>query len=893
MGNWKRLLISAAVVMTVLAGLLLAILIAVTHFVVDWWWFRSLDLGAYFWLRFLYRYILSGGVTLFFFLIFFLNFWAASRYLAIDQAVYAEESRYRRWLRMFQTGALPVYLPLSAFLAVLVALPFYREWEAGLLFFFAPDTGVSEPVFGDDAGYYMFRLPILLLFQWKLLVCVGILAVAVAVLYWMAHEFSPAHRRPWPRGARLHLNALVALVAGVTAWGYVLQRDNLVYVDVHEPVFFGPSLIELRYHLPLIWVEIIALVVGAAAALWFAQRRRGLKLALTCALVWISAAGLRKIDAVPELIDRFVIKPNPVKTQREYIKYNIEATLTAFDLDEIRGIDITAVPEGVELIDPNVREHLHNIPVWDPEYLDDVYQQLQGIRPYYHFTAVDTARYLVKGQIEQVNLAARELNVAKLPPEAQNWENIHLRFTHGYGAVITPAAQAGDQPMRWWLRDLSMHSDIGLTTEKPDIYFGLENLDYAIVPNRLKILDIARFEEYPGQAYTGTGGVPISSLLRRLLLSIYFREEKLFFSPNITRRSQALFRRNIVERIHTVTPFLALDGHPYIVVTPKRIFWVVDAYTTLNSYPVSKRIRYKFNGDAGEREFNYIRNSVKIVVDAFDGSLDYYVVDHDDPLLKGYIRAYPGLFQDASAMPPLIREQLRFPRDYFEIQMRMYARYHQTEPEMFYQQGGTWDFAKVFVRLADGRTMTQTMAPFFFTIQLEDCKNVPNFVLIKPMTPINRDNLSTLAIGGALRPDACAMPYSKSILLYKYSKDVQVDGPAQVSAKIDQDAEIAREFALWDQRGSHLTRGRIIILPIGRSLLYVQPVYIESTSNVKIPELARIIMSMGDIVVMETSLEAALDKLEARIIALQRARGIVPPPPARDAPGMHPDEIRR
>lgn len=891
MGNWKRLLISAAVVIAVLAGLLLALILAATHFLVDWWWFRSLDLGAYFWLRFLYRYILSGGVTLFFFLIFFLNFWAASQHLGVDQAIYAagsEESRYRRWLRMFQTGALPVYLPLSVFLAVLVALPFYHEWEAGLLFFFAPDAGVTEPVFGEDAGFHMFRIPILVLIQSELLVCVGILAVMVAALYWVEHEFSPAHRRPWPRGARIHLNLLVVLVAVVAAWGYLLQRDELLYVDVHEPVFFGPGLIELRYHLPLIWVEIVSLIVGVVAALSFVQRHRGLKLALACALVWISAAGLRKIDMVPQLIDRFVVKPNPVKTEREYIKYNIEATLAAFDLDEIRTIDITAVPEGSETIDPHVREHLHNIPVWDPEYLDDVYQQLQGIRPYYSFTEVDTARYLVNGQIEQVNLAAREINLAKLPEEARNWENIHLRYTHGYGAVITPAAQSGDQPMQWWLRDLNMHSDVGLTTDKPDVYFGLENLDYAIVPNRLNIVDIASFDQGSSQNYSGSGGVPISSLLRRLLLSIYFRDERLFFSLNITESSQALFRRNIIERINTVTPFLALDRDPYIVVTPQRIFWVVDAYTTLDSYPVSKRTRYKFRGDTEEREFNYIRNSVKIVVDAFDGSLDYYVVDHDDPVLKGYIKAYPGLFQDASAMSPLIREQLRFPHDFFEIQMRMYAKYHQTQPELFYQQAETWDFAKVGVRLRDGRTVMRTVAPYYFTTQLDGCENMQNFVLINPMTPIGRNNMSVLAIGGALRPEACGVPYSKSIVLYKYSKDVQVDGPAQVSAMIDQDAEIAKEFALWDQKGSHLTRGRIIIVPIGRSLLYVQPVYIESTSSVKIPELARVILSMGDIVVMETSLEAALNKLEQRLIALQKARGIAPVPSRREEPGMHP-----
>ncbi|MDD2768974.1 MAG: UPF0182 family protein [Methylococcus sp.] len=892
MGNWKRLLIVAAVVIVLLAGVSLALVLAATHFLVDWWWFESLELGAYFWLRFLYRYILSGGVTLFFFLVFFLNFWAASQYLGVDQTIYeasADKSRYRRWLRLFQIGALPVYLPLSIFLAVLVALPFYHEWESGLLFFLAPPSGVTEPVYGEDVSYHMFRVPILILIQSELLLCSGILALMMAALYWVEHEFSPAHRRPWPSGARIHLNLLFGLVAVIAAWGYVLERDELLYVDVHEPVFFGPGLIEMRYDLPLLWAQAVALVLGVVVGLWYVQSRKGLKLVLVCGLVWLSAEGLRMVHTVPELIDRFLVKPNPVKTEREYMKYNIEATLAAYDLDEIRTIDITAVPEGSETLDPHLREHLHNIPVWDPEYLDDVYQQLQGIRPYYSFTEVDTARYTVNGRIEQVNLAAREINLGKLPQEARNWENIHLRYTHGYGAVITPAAQSGDQPMEWWLRDLNMTSGVGLSTEKPDIYFGLENLDYAIVPNRLNIVDISSFDQGSSQNYSGDGGVPISSLLRRLLLSIYFRDEKLFFSINIDERSQALFHRNIIERIKTVTPFLALDRDPYIVVTPQRIYWVVDAYTTLDTYPVSKRTRYRFRGDMKEREFNYIRNSVKIVVDAFDGSLDYYVVDHDDPMLQGYIRAYPGLFKDASAMSPLLREQLRFPHDFFEIQMRMYAKYHQTQPELFYQQAETWEFAKVDVKLRDGRSITQTVAPYYFTTELDGCDNVQNFVLINPMTPVGRNNMSVLAIGGALRPDACGLPYSKSIALYQYRKDVQVDGPAQVSAMIDQDAEIAKEFALWDQKGSHLTRGRIIIVPVGRSLLYVQPVYIESASGVRIPELARVILSMGDIVVMDVSLETALNKLEARLNALQKARGIAPTPVVKDpAPGLHP-----
>jgi uncharacterized membrane protein (UPF0182 family) len=890
MGSWKRLLIIAAVIVTLLAGVALMIALGLTNFLVNWWWFQSVDLGAYFWLRFLYRYILSGGVTVVFFLFFFLNFWVASRYLGVDQALYESpaESGYRRWVRWFQTGALPVYLPLSAFLAVLIALPFYEQWEDGLLFFLGPRSGVNEPVYENDISFYLFRFPILSLLQSEFLAVSGILTIFVAILYWVEHQLSPARKRPWPIGARVHMNFLVMLSVLVIAWGFVLKRHDLLYTDVHEPVFFGPGFIELRYHLPLLWAAVVSLVIGAISLLSFAQNGKGLKLAMVCGLVWLSAIGLRKVEILPQLIDRFVVKPNPVRTERKYMKNNIDATRDAYDLDEIRTVEITALPEGSEMIDPQLRAHLHNIPVWDPDFLDDVYQQLQGIRPYYSFTEVDTARYRINGRIEQVNLAAREINIEKLPPEAKNWENTHLRYTHGYGAVITPAAQSGDEPMRWWLRDLAMQSDVGLTTEKPDIYFGLENLDYAVVPNRLKIVDIASFDQESSQNYTGKGGIPISSLLRRLLLAVYFRDEKLFFSINIDENSQMLFRRNIIERIKTITPFLALDRDPYIVVTPQRMYWIVDAYTTSSWYPVSRSLSYKFQGDVQERSINYIRNSVKIVVDAFDGTVDFYIVDPSDPVIQAYRRAYPGLFKDLWAIPPLLREQLRFPRDLFDIQLQLYARYHQTQPELFYQQSETWDFSYIDIKLRSGSRAVRRVEPYYFTTFVVGCEDVQSFMLLSPMTPIRRTNLSALAFGGALRPGACGEPYSKSILLYKFRKDVQVDGPAQVSAMIDQDAEIAKEFALWDQKGSVLTRGRIIIVPVGRSLLYVQPVYIESASQVRIPYLARVILAMGDIVVMDTSLESALDKLEARLKILQRERGIQPPLPPGLGPGIQP-----
>lgn len=861
MRHWKRLLTITAVTLTALAALVLGVGILLTDFLVDLWWFNSLEYGGYFWLRLLYRYILSGGVTVFFFLIFFLNFQAASRFLGVDQSVFYEPE-VSTLMRLVQTGSMRVYVPLSLVLAIAIAAPLYQHWEAGLLFLFGPEAGVNDPVYGHDVSFYLFSLPIFKLVQQELQGTFAILAIWIAVLYRLEHRMAPGEHRRWAVGAKVHLAGLVFLTALITAWGFILQRHELLYTASHEPIFFGPGFVELRYTLPLLWLAAGMLVAGAGCGIVFAQSGRALRGVIGCLLVFALALGLRQLDLIPQLLDRFVIKPNPVKVERAFMDNNIKATQAAYDLNNIKTIEVTASGDGLRKIDPHTREHLHDIPIWDPEYLDDVYQQLQGIRPYYNFTDVDVARYQIKGQEkQQVNLAAREINLTRLPKEAQNWENKHLRYTHGFGAVVTPTAQNAETPMQWFLRDLNLQSDVGMSLEKPDIYFGMENLDYAIVPNRLKIVDISSFDQDSSQNYSGKGGIPISSLFRKLILALHLRDEKLFFSVNIDGDSKVMVRRNIVDRIQGLTPFLALDNDPYIVVTPSRIFWIQDAYTTSRWYPVSKTSKFAFNKDVKPREFNYIRNSVKIVVDAFDGTVDYYVADPGDPIIRGYVKAYPGLFKSLAELPPLLREQVRYPKDMFQIQMGIYAKYHQTQPELFYQQGETWDFAKVGDKV---------VKPYYISTYLEGASEMEEFTLLHPMTPVGRNNLSMLGVAGALKVDG-GRSYSKHIVVYKFSRDVQVEGPSQVSALIDQDPDIARLFALWDQKGSHVQRGRIIMLPIGKSLLYVQPVYIVSTANIKIPELARVILSMGNIVVMETSLEKALDKLEARLKTLHPA----------------------
>jgi uncharacterized membrane protein (UPF0182 family) len=881
MQNWKRLLLIIVLTVAGLAALILGLGLVFTDLIVDFWWHIELGLQKFFWLKLLYRYILAGAVTLFFFLIFFLNFWAASRFLGIGEDRLTslsrdELSRRQRFLNLFQTGSIRVYIPLSLILAIGIAIPFYQDWHSALLFVFGPKSGVKDFVFGQDVSFFLFSYPVFQLIQREMLIAAIILTAAVALLYFLEHRISGGKGKEWAAGAKVHLTGLTIVTMLILAWGFILERYQLLYTEAHEPQFFGPGFLELNYHLPLIWLSVASLIGTVLAGLWFVHQRKGLIPAFSLGLIFLSTLIIRNISAIPEAIDRFVIKPNPVKTEREAMKNNIDATLAAYDLNSITNIDITPGLPADDVLDPELRSHLYNIPVWDPEFLDDVYQQLQGIRPYYHFTNVDVDRYLINGRLEQVNLAARENNISLLPPAAQNWENTHLRYTHGYGAVATPAAQDGQTSMYWYLQDLTMQSNGQFdVVDRPDIYYGEENLSYAIVPNKLDLVGIPSADEQSSFNYTGSGGVPISSLFRKLLFALYFRDEKLFFSVNINHESKALFHRNIVERVRELTPFLHLDHDPYIVITPKRIFWIIDAYTTSDWYPVSKRIMAHFNRDEGERQFNYIRNSVKIVVDAFDGRVDYYINDKTDPIIQGYNNAYPGLFKEITTMPPALKEHLRYPKDLFVNQMKIYARYHQTEPALFYEQAETWDFA---------RANDAIVKPYYLTTALEGYQSERhNFVLLNPMTPIGRSNLSVLAVAGTFAPgQEPVTPQGKSngkkIIMYRFSRESQVEGPAQVSALIDQDPEIARQLTLWDQRGSRVLRGRIIVLPVGRSVLYVQPVYIVSTSGTRIPELQRIILSMGNVVVMDASLENGIVELEKRLKALRGSSlGRVPP----------------
>ena len=821
-------------------------------FLVDIWWFGSLGYEAYFWQRTLYRYAVFGSVSLFFFLIFFLNFWVASRFLGATvpgkTATDASLKSYRHLLRGFRTGSMWVYTPLSIVLSVVVAIPLYNRWESFLLYLFSRNAGVADPVYGKDIAYYLFSYPIYTLIQRRLLMAFGVLLASVALLYLIERRILGRQEKRLPTGARIHLNLLVLAVLLIEIWDFILQLYGLLYSRSHLPLFYGPGYVEMNVTRPLIWICLILLVGTAVSLIYLINTHRGMRVLAGFAVVFALALGATYSDFLPQMVEKYFVKPNESSMERSFIRNNIESTLSAYRLDNVEIRDFAPERVPTEISVPDVQTILRNTPVWDGDMLDDVYKQLQNLRTYYDFPNIDVDRYTVNDFYQQVFLSARELNYNLIPEGAKNWVNEHLSYTHGFGAVMTPADQAGGEPLVWFIHGIPPESEYGFKIEQPGIYFGEGADNYVIAPNSSGEIDYPKGATNNMTSYSGKGGVLLDSLFKRLVFAGFFKDKNIFFTTKMTPDSKILLRRTLAERVRTLAPYLILDSEPYVVVTQKKLYWIQDAYTASDMYPVS------MHSNTQNGEINYLRNSVKIIMDAYDGSVDFYLYDPQDPIVMAYSRIYPGIFKNAAQMPEELQPHVRYPRTLFQIQMAIYAKYHQIDPEVFYQQEDVWDFANTY----RGGSESLQVNPYYLTLDLIKPGRF-DFLLLLPMRPSGRDNLRSLALVG------CDRPYYGKIIVYNFPKGELVYGPSQIYALTNQDTEIAQQFTLWDQAGSQVDRGKIIVLPVGKVILYIQPVYLKSSTQLKIPELKRLIVSQGQIVVMEKSLEDAYARLHQRI----------------------------
>ena len=849
-------------------GLVLFLLSLITvHFLVDLWWFDSVGHEFYFWQRLLYKYAVFAVVEIMFFLIFFLNFRFASRYLHNAQA--SSKGRAKKRLRRLGIESRIVYIPLSMVLATVLALPLFRNWQKLLFFFFGPQSGIKDPVFGRDVSYYLFSLPIYSLMQRRLLIAFLVLLLGLGILYALEYHYARKAQKSLPRQMIWHLGILTAMVALIRLWGTSIWLHSLVYATAHQPLFYGPGYIEMRFITPLTWAQ-MAFLAATAVALGMALKKRKVFLVTAGILAgcFFLTLGLRHATFLQKKIEKYIVKPNQLEMEKPFIKMNIKATLGAYGLSKVETRDFRRKTGSNPIETPQMQHVLDNAPLWNKPQLAQVYRELQELRTYYNFPLMNVGRYTVKGNYQQVFLAARELDYNHIPGPAKNWVNQHLTYTHGYGLVITPANQRGAAPMVWFMRGIPLMSDYGLAVKRPEVYFGPGVFNnYVIAPNATGEIDYPQGSSNVTSHYKGSGGVALSSLFRRIVFAYYLKDKNILISQRLVDRSRILFIRNIVDRIRKLTPYLLLDRKPYLAMTPEGLYWIQDAYTTSQNAPDSKPVNFR-----GQR-FNYIRNSVKIVVDAYSGAVDFFVVSPKDPIIRAYSRIYPGLFKKMSEMPPDLKAHIRYPKDLFEIQMRIYAKYHQRDPQTFFEQEDVWNFART-IRGSN----SEVFHPYYVSLDLISPEKV-EFSLMQPMTPRNRDNLRAIVAVGCDGND-----YGK-IVAYDFPKGELVYSPVQVDALINAAPKIVRQFNLWDLKGSVMQRGKMIILPAGNSIYYIQPVFlVSSASRHRIPELQRIVMTEGQVAVMETSVEEAYRDLNSRLAKTEmRMRKRTGPPEQKNA----------
>jgi uncharacterized protein len=833
------------IVAVFLIGICLIPLELASSFLVDWLWFSSIG--------YLQVFLTSIGAKA---VVFFAVFTATAIVLWLDGSLAARFARRPAaaapWkpagmtpspdpfalMRGRLTG--PRFIALgAALLAALVAAGETGNWGIFLQFLYHVPYGANDPLYNKDIGFYLFSLPAYIAIKNWMLSTIALSALFAAAIYWARGdiEYDAYHRSMSPT-AIAHGSALFGLLFAVKAWSYGLDRYLLLYGD--NGVVVGASYTDIHVGLPALWL-MIGLSIIAALVAWANLRVRTYLLPAV-AIVLVGVGTFVLSGVVPVLFRYFFVKPSELQLEKPYIERNIALTRQAYNLDQIAAKPFAAEQKlTFETLESN-KATIDNVRLWDWLPLSDTYAQLQEIRTYYKFHDLDVDRYWLDGSYQSVMLSARELRSSLLPTNAQTWVNRHVLFTHGNGAVMSPVTRKSSEGLPlFYLRDIPPVADGGPRIDEPRIYFSEESDDYVIVKGSTPEFDYPKGKDNVYAAYDGSGGVPIGTTASRTLFAYYFNDPNLLLSNYITADSRIMFRRNIWDRVRTIAPFLRLDHDPYLVISDGRMFWMQDAYTTSSYFPSAQ--------PAQDIDLNYIRNSVKIVVDAYNGTVDFYLIDPTDPIAATYRRIFPGLFKPFAAMPADLQKHIRYPEDLFLIQARLYQAYHMEAAEVFYNREDLWQFPRQ--PGGDGSSM---MTPYYIIMRLPG-EPQAEFFLMLPMVPSRRDNMIAWLAARCDPPD-----YGK-LIVYEFPKDKLVYGPFQIEARINQTTEISQQLTLWNQMGSRVIRGaNLLVIPIGNSILYVSPLYLRAEHG-HLPELKRVIAAYGEHVVMKETLAEALSAL--------------------------------
>ena len=751
-------------------------------------------------------------------------------------------------------------LVLAFFMAVVVA----GEWPTILLYLKGGSFGQTDPLFHNDIGFYVFELPLYRLLRGWALVLLVLTAIGAAGIYLMsnyeqlARRFSgqvtmgPGGRRvtvapgpPFklPQGVEVHMTVLGAIFLLLLAVGYWLDRYDLLYSS--RSIAYGAGYTDVNAKLPALTIMLV-IALAMAALLLINLRVRTWKLLAGALGLWLLALVL--VDNVyPGIIQQFVVKPSESQLETPFIQNNIAATRAAFGLDKFHEQEVPAVTSITRAqIDenPNIT---NNIRLWDYRPLQDTYGQLQSLRSYYSLDGVDIDRYTLSGVQRQVMLAPRELNSDNLAESIRTWENIHFRYTHGYGLVMSPVNEIqGEGLPNLLIKDIppvSSYPELQVT--RPEIYYG-ESTDQYVFVNSSAIQEF----DYPvGNSnkltrYEGKGGVAINDLFTKLLFAARFGDGNILISSYITDGTRALYHRNIRDMVQTLAPFLLYEDDPYMVLSGGKLYWIMDAETYTDRYPYSTPF------DGSSLGYNYIRNSVKVVIDAYEGTATYYVIDPTDPMVNAYRGIFPDLFKDISEMPPGLVPHLRYPEGLLDVQARMYSTFHMTDPQVFYTKEDVWALPAANSAGHTASTIVQPEA-YYVNIQLPGESKV-DFMLIQSFTPNTKDNMIAWMAAKGDPND-----YGR-VEVIRYPKQELVFGPKQIEARIDQDPVISQQLTLWSQSGSNVIRGNLLTIPISNTLLYIEPLFLQAT-NSSFPELKRVIVATGNSVGIGSDLGEALD----------------------------------